>query len=129
VRAEQRLVEERERAALGVAERAEAAHVLTRAADLVVAVLDEPVIDVGVRELLEQRRREADGDAIGDAVPAKVVEQAEERQVGPEDGLVHPLLAVRPAAGAAGVREMGMEDDRERLGHPPDCTAMRRSAA
>src|SRR5436309_10325306 len=107
--AEERQIEQRERASVRLAIPAEPLHVLLGALDLIVAVLDEAVIDVRIRELLEQRRREADGHAEGDARIAEIVEQAEERQVGPEDRLVDPLLAVRPATRTSRVRQMRMQ--------------------
>src|SRR5439155_16145961 len=117
VSAEEREIEQRERATLRVAIPPEALRVLVRALDLVVAVLDEARVDVGVDELLEERRRETDGHAVRDAGVAEVVQQAEKRQVGPEDRLVDPLLAVGPAAGATRVRQVRMEDEREGVGH------------
>ena len=44
---------------------------------------------------------------------AKVVQQHEQRQIRAEDGLVDPLLAVRPAARAAAVRQMRMQRENE----------------
>ena len=105
------------RSALGVAVVDEATDVVVRAVDLIVAVLDEPHVDVVIRELLDERRREPDRDLVADAVIAKVVQQPEERQIRSEDRLVHPLLAVRPAARAAGIRQMGVEDEGEGFGH------------
>ena len=41
----------------------------------------------------------------------------QQRQVGAEDRLMHPFLAVRPAAGAARVGQMRVEDEGERFRH------------
>jgi hypothetical protein len=113
----QRRVETRERAALAIAVGLEAADVRVGALDLVVAVLDESRVDVAVRKLLDERRRQSDRDLVGHRVVAQVVEEAEQRQVRPQDGLVHPLLAVRPSAGTARVRKMRVQDERESFGH------------
>src|SRR2546428_1276697 len=118
VRAEEREVVERERAPLGIAITSEPFGVLLRTPDLIVAVLDEAVVDVRIRELLEEGRRETDGHAVRDARVAEIVEQAEEWKVRSEDGLVHPFLTVRPTAGAARVRQMRVEDEGECLCHP-----------
>src|SRR5213594_1672086 len=115
----ERRVEARDRTALGVAVVDEATNVGVGAMDLIVAVLDESRVDVTVRELLDERRREPDRDLVRDPALPKVVEKAEQRKVRTEDRLVHPFLAVRPAARAASVRQMRVEDEREGLGHSP----------
>src|SRR5207245_6782042 len=74
---------------------------------------------IAIGELLDERGREPDRHLVRDAALPQVVEQAEQRKVRTEDRLVHPLLAVRPAARAAGVGQMGVEDEREGLGHSP----------
>ena len=73
MRAEERRVEHRERAARRVAVPPEPLRVLIGALDLIVAVLDEAVVDVGIGQLLEQWRRESDRDPVGDAVVAQIV--------------------------------------------------------
>ena len=88
-----------------------------RAGYLVVDVLEKALLDLAVRELLEERRRETDGDAVRHVVLAQVVERDEERQVGPQDRLVDPLFTVRPATGAADEREVRMQDEEEGVGH------------
>ena len=70
VRTEERCIEHRERAACRVAVAPETLRVLIGALDLIVAVLDEAMVDVGVGQLLEQWRRESDRHAIADAVVA-----------------------------------------------------------
>ena len=92
----------------------EAPHVGLRAADLVVGIFDEPRVDVAVGELLDEDGREADDDAVGDRGFAEIVEQGEEREVGPQHRLVDPFLAVGPAAGPARVRQMRVESENER---------------
>ena len=117
VRAIETGVEARERCTVRVAVTFEATDVGIGALDLIVAVLDEPRVDVVVRELLDERRREPDRDLVRDIVVAQVVQQPQERQVGAEDRLVHPLLAVRPATSAARVRQVRMKDESEGFGH------------
>src|SRR5712692_674774 len=117
VRAEQRRVEGRERRALQTAVAHEAPDVAVGACDLVVAVLDEAHIDVPIRQLLDERRRETDGDLVAHALIAQVVKQSEEREVRAQDRFVDPLLAMRPAPRATGVRQVRMEHERECLGH------------
>src|ERR1700716_800036 len=81
MRAEEREVEHRDAAALGVPVPSEALHILIGSLDLIGEVLEEAVIDVGIGELLEERRREPDRHAIRDAGVTQIVEQAEEWQV------------------------------------------------
>ena len=75
--------------------------------------------DERVGELLRQDRRDADGQLELDALVFQVVEGVEQRDVGLGDGLVDPLLAVRPHAGLPRVRKVAVQDERERtlLGH------------
>ena len=85
---------------------AEVPGVELRAADLIVRVRDEARADVRIRELFDERRGQPDGEPVAHALGAEVVQQHEQRQVRAEDRLVDPFLAVRPAAGAADVREV-----------------------
>src|SRR6266550_1605221 len=106
-----REIEVGERSAARVAGVDETADVLFRAADLVVDVLEIANVDVVIRELLEQHRREADDDPVGDARIAQVVKEAEQREVGAEHGLVDPLLAVRPPASPTTVGEVRVQGE------------------
>jgi hypothetical protein len=100
-----------------LAEVGEAANILLRAALLVRGVLVETLDDLDVGELLEEDRRQPDGEAKRDSLFAEIEQNGRERQVRSEDGLVHPLLTVRPAAGGAGVRQVTVEHEPEGVGH------------
>src|SRR6267378_4219194 len=66
--------------------------------DLIVDVLDGADIDVTVGELLDEDRREPDDDPIPHARIPEVVQQDEQWEICPKDGLVYPFLTVRPSA-------------------------------
>jgi hypothetical protein len=92
----------------------EAANVGLGSRDLIVDVLDGANVDVTVGELLDQDRRESDDDPIWDASIPEVVQQDEQREICPEDGLMYPFLTVRPSPRATGIRKVRMEREDER---------------
>ncbi len=122
-------VERRELASVRVALRLEALAVGVSPADLVVDVLDRPVDDVAVGELIEEDRRDADRHAERHVRGAQIVQRGEDREVRAEHGLVDPLLSVRPAAGAARVRQVRMQHEREGVRHRPILSAPLRACS
>src|SRR5437763_5905328 len=84
----------------------ESSPVLLGPSDLVIDVLESADVDGVMGQLLDQDRGQADDDPVWDAGFAKVLSQHEQRQICAEHGFVDPLLAVRPTARAAAVRQM-----------------------
>ena len=106
-----REIEVGERRAPGVVGIDETSHVSLGSPDLVVDVLEVANVHVVIRELLEQHRRQPDDHPIVDARLAQVVEKDEERKIGPEHGLVDPLLAMRPPSGPAAIRQVRVQGE------------------
>ena len=92
----------------------EPANVVLGPRDLIVDVLDRADVDVTVGELLDEDRRKPDDDAIRHPRIPEVVQQHEQWQICPEDGLVYPFLTVRPSACPAGIRKVRVERQDER---------------
>ena len=77
------------------------------------AVAEEPVV-----EHADERLREREGDAAGDAIAVEPLQHFDERQVGLEDGLKEPvLLEVVGVLGVPNEGEVGVEDNLERAVH------------
>jgi len=84
----------------------EASNVPLRADDLIVDVLERADVDVAIGQLLDEDGREPNDHPVRDARVSKIVQEDEQGQIRAEHRLVDPLLAVRPAPGAAAVRKM-----------------------
>jgi hypothetical protein len=66
---------------------------------------------VSVGQLLAEDGREADGEAVRTALFGQVVKSDQEGEVGIGGSFMEPLFAVRPAASAATVRQVAVEDE------------------
>jgi hypothetical protein len=81
-------------------------------------VLLEAVAKERIIEHADERLREREGDAAGDAVAVEPLEDFDQRQVGFEDGFEEPvLLEVVGVLGVADEGEVGMEYNLERAVH------------
>ena len=77
--------------------------------DFPVEVVGKFGYEDGVRELLEENRREIEVAVEADAVALEILEHAEEREIGFCGGLVEPLHPVRPRAVIDDIGQMRME--------------------
>ena len=92
--------------------------------DQAVEVARVALLQEVVGEHRDERRRERDGAAVGNAVGDEALEHLHERQVRAGDPLVEPLLLHhRRVLGMSDERQVGVEDEREISGwhgtHPP----------
>jgi hypothetical protein len=89
----------------------EAVHILRGLGGPFGGVGNEVLDDQRVSELLGQDRRDADGQSEWHALLAQVVKRIEQRDIGLGNGLMDPLLAVRPHPCLSGIREMAMQHE------------------
>ena len=87
---------------------------LARQDDEVVEVLGVPLLEQIVRQHRDERRRQRDRHAVRYAVRHQPLEDLQQRQVSPGDGLVQPaLLHDRRVLGVADEREVRVQDESE----------------
>ena len=73
----------------------------------------EALLEVLVRQLLQQHRRQADDEVRAGVEEHALVDHRQDRQVGFGGGLVEPVLAVRPDAVAQDVGQVTVQHETE----------------